>query len=97
MPGFIGFFARRGQVAEREGFSSPISDLPTGLNLATAPKLAKGQLTETDQFSSKNLYDCCMDHQYQATEVTSKVGKIPIPSRFVELERAKGIEPSYAA
>jgi hypothetical protein len=31
MPGFIGFFARRGELAEREGFETP--DSPTSASL----------------------------------------------------------------
>jgi hypothetical protein len=110
-PGFIGFFARRDGVAEREGFSPPFcSPLTNQKTLTYTLKTEKYRrttdasplnyvvATATVRYgSAQYLYSRCTEFSAGRLNRLPKIAEVPTLPRFVGLERAKGIEPSYAA
>jgi hypothetical protein len=77
--------------------SHPVFKPSTGWKRTSPAPRKPRSVDEPKRSNSKNLYGRCMDYQLEATKVASKIAEMLILSRLHALERAKGIEPSYAA
>jgi hypothetical protein len=93
-------------MAEREGFSpplqsfhrsrpSPICEAP--LTTEASPLNYVRAAATVRHRSAQDLYSRCTEFAAERRSCFPKTVEVPTLSRFVGLERAKGIEPSYAA